>query len=166
MYNNKNFSNNTVQKRVVDINNENYDYDEVNAYCLGIGKAIKNNSKYTTTFEASLCRVNEHVVRNVTVVFEDNDVNVNYDVNKKLFFSPVGYISNAKYSSSTNILNIDLEIRGTALKNGEIVSDGGRVVAVSSYGKDKNEALMKSFEVAAQIEFTDKYFRRDIGLDL
>ena len=55
---------------------------------------------------------------------------------------------------------------GTALKNGEIVSDGGRVVAVSSYGKDKNEALMKSFEVAAQIEFTDKYFRRDIGLDL
>ena len=50
-------------------------------------------------------------------MFEDNDVNVNYDVNKKLFFAPVGYISNAKYSSSTNILNIDLEIRGTALKN-------------------------------------------------
>ena len=99
------------------INNENYDYDEVNAYCLGIEKATKNNSKYTTTFKASLCRVNENVVRNVTVVFEDNDVNINYDVNKKLFFAPVGYISNAEYSSSTNILNIDLEIRGTALKN-------------------------------------------------
>jgi len=99
------------------INNENYDYDEVNAYCLGIGKATKNNSKYTTTFKASLCRVNENVVRNVTVVFEDNDININYDVNKKLFFAPVGYISYAKYNSNTNVLNIDLEIRGTALRD-------------------------------------------------
>ena len=55
---------------------------------------------------------------------------------------------------------------GTAFKNGEIVSDGGRVVAVSSYGKDKNEALQKSFEAVSQIEFTDKYFRKDIGQDL
>ena len=98
------------------INNKNYDYDEVNAYCLGIGKAIKNNSKYTTTFKASLCRVNENVVRNVTVVFEDNDININY-VSKKLFFAPVGYISYAKYNSNTNVLNIDLEIRGTALNS-------------------------------------------------
>ena len=55
---------------------------------------------------------------------------------------------------------------GTAFKNGEIVSNGGRVVAVSSYGKDKNEALQKSFEAVSQIEFTDKYFRKDIGQDL
>ena len=55
---------------------------------------------------------------------------------------------------------------GTAFKNGEIVSDGGRVVAVSSYGKDKNEALQKSFKAVSQIEFTDKYFRKDIGQDL
>ena len=55
---------------------------------------------------------------------------------------------------------------GTAFKNGEIVSDGGRVVAVSSYGKDKNEALRKSFEAVDQIEFIDKYYRRDIGQDL
>ena len=99
------------------INNKNYDYDEVNAYCLGIEKAIKNNSKYTTTFKASLCRVNENVVRNVTVVFEDNDININYDVSKKLFFAPVGYILYAKYNSNTNVLNIDLEIRGTALNS-------------------------------------------------
>ena len=55
---------------------------------------------------------------------------------------------------------------GTAFKNGEIVSDGGRIVAVSSYGKDKNEALRKSFEAVDQIEFIDKYYRRDIGQDL
>ena len=55
---------------------------------------------------------------------------------------------------------------GTALKDSEIVTAGGRVIAVSSYGKNKAEALQKSFEEAQKIQFTDKYFRRDIGADL
>ena len=55
---------------------------------------------------------------------------------------------------------------GTALKGGEVVTNGGRVIAVSSYGKNKAEALQKSFEEAQKIQFTDKYFRRDIGADL
>ncbi len=55
---------------------------------------------------------------------------------------------------------------GTAMKDGEVVTNGGRVIAVSSYGKDKEEALAKSFAEAQKIEFTDKYFRSDIGQDL
>ena len=55
---------------------------------------------------------------------------------------------------------------GTSLKDGQVVTNGGRVIAVSSYGKDKAEALQKSFEEAQKIQFTDKYFRRDIGGDL
>jgi phosphoribosylamine--glycine ligase len=55
---------------------------------------------------------------------------------------------------------------GTAMKDGQVVTNGGRVIAVSSYGKDKAEALQKSFEEAQKIQFTDKYFRRDIGADL
>ena len=55
---------------------------------------------------------------------------------------------------------------GTAMKDGQVVTNGGRVIAVSSYGKDKDEALRKSFTEAQKISFTDRYFRRDIGKDL
>ena len=55
---------------------------------------------------------------------------------------------------------------GTALKDGQVVTNGGRVIAVSSYGRDKAEALQHSFNEAQKIVFTDKYFRRDIGADL
>lgn len=55
---------------------------------------------------------------------------------------------------------------GTAMKDGQVVTNGGRVIAVSSYGKDKAEALTKSFTEAQKIQFQGKYFRRDIGADL
>ena len=55
---------------------------------------------------------------------------------------------------------------GTKMADGQVVTDGGRVLAVSSYGKDKEEALCKSFTEAQKIKFKDMYFRRDIGQDL
>ena len=56
---------------------------------------------------------------------------------------------------------------GTALNDqGQVVTAGGRVIAVSSYGQDKAEALAKSFAEAQKIQFEGRYFRRDIGQDL
>lgn len=55
---------------------------------------------------------------------------------------------------------------GTAMKDGLLVTNGGRVIAVTSYGNNKDEALLKSMQESLKIEFEGKYFRRDIGQDL
>ena len=55
---------------------------------------------------------------------------------------------------------------GTVIKQGELVSNGGRVIAVTSLGKSMPEALALTYENAGKIEFEGRYFRRDIGFDL
>ena len=55
---------------------------------------------------------------------------------------------------------------GTKLADGKVVTNGGRVIAVSSFGKTMREALAQSYENVAKIHFDGMNFRRDIGFDL
>lgn len=79
---------------------------------------------------------------------------------------PQKYVKGYPISGIDNVEGSVVFHAGTAMKDGKVVTAGGRVIAVSSYGKDKDEALQKSFQEAQKIDFKDRYFRRDIGQDL
>jgi phosphoribosylamine--glycine ligase len=55
---------------------------------------------------------------------------------------------------------------GTKMSEGSVLTNGGRVIAVTSFGKDIPSALRKSYSNARKIQFEGRYFRRDIGKDL
>ncbi|MCF0187248.1 MAG: phosphoribosylamine--glycine ligase, partial [Bacteroidaceae bacterium] len=79
---------------------------------------------------------------------------------------PQSYEKGFPISGIDQVQNSIVFHAGTALKDGQVVTSGGRVIAVSSYGKDKAEALAQSFLGAQKITFEKKYFRSDIGADL
>lgn len=79
---------------------------------------------------------------------------------------PQAYKKGFAISGTENVEGSIVFHSGTAMKDGQLVTNGGRVIAVSSYGANKEEALQKSFEEAGKINFEGKYFRRDIGQDL
>lgn len=76
------------------------------------------------------------------------------------------------YKKGDPIANLDkvdgsiLFHAGTTAKDGHVVTNGGRVIAVSSYGENRDEALASSFKNAEIIDFEGKYFRKDLGFDL
>ena len=65
--------------------------------------------------------------------------------------------------------NIDQSIvfhAGTKKENDQVLTNGGRVLAFTSFGKDINEALAKSYQSIGKVHFEGMYFRKDIGFDL
>ena len=79
---------------------------------------------------------------------------------------PEVYVKGYPIQGINHVKNSTVFHAGTTFKDDQVVTNGGRVIAVSSYGKNKEEALMKSFESAEIINFEKKYYRHDIGFDL
>ncbi len=79
---------------------------------------------------------------------------------------PEEYEKGKEISGLDKVENSIVFHAGTASKDGKIVTNGGRVIAVSSYGANKDEALAQSFKNARVITYDQKYFRSDIGFDL
>jgi phosphoribosylamine--glycine ligase len=79
---------------------------------------------------------------------------------------PGDYAKGKKIGGLNQTQNSILFHAGTAGKEDAVLTNGGRVIAVSSYGKNKEEALTQSFKNAEIIDFEGKYYRKDIGFDL
>jgi phosphoribosylamine--glycine ligase len=79
---------------------------------------------------------------------------------------PEDYEKGKEISGLKNVVGSVVFHAGTKSENGKILTNGGRVIAVSSYGVNKAEALALSFANAQKIQFENKYFRKDIGFDL
>lgn len=79
---------------------------------------------------------------------------------------PEEYAKGDEISGLENVEGSIVFHAGTKAKDGKIVTNGGRVMAISSYGNSKAEALALSFANAQKISYDKKYFRSDIGFDL
>ena len=79
---------------------------------------------------------------------------------------PEAYEKGKVISGLDEVKNSLLFHAGTKTENGQVLTNGGRVLAITSYGTDFQQALSISKENAEHIQFDKKYFRRDIGFDL
>lgn len=79
---------------------------------------------------------------------------------------PEAYAKGYEIEGADKIKKSTVFHAGTKRKNGSILTNGGRVLAITSRGKDKDDALKKSFAAAEKIAFEGKYYRKDIGFDL
>ncbi|HOO84899.1 MAG TPA: phosphoribosylamine--glycine ligase [Prolixibacteraceae bacterium] len=79
---------------------------------------------------------------------------------------PGDYEKGKEITGTENVESSVVFHAGTKFENNKVLTDGGRVIAVSSYGKNMNDALALSYQNAQKINFEGKYFRKDIGFDL
>ena len=79
---------------------------------------------------------------------------------------PEAYDKNKEISGLEDVANSTIFHAGTALQNGKVVTSGGRVMAITSFGDSIQEALDKSYDSISKISFDKMNYRKDIGFDL
>src|SRR6056297_169756 len=79
---------------------------------------------------------------------------------------PEAYEKGKEISGTENIKDSIVFHAGTKLSNGKVVTNGGRVIAITSFGKDFREALKTSYQNMEKLHFDGMYYRKDLGFDL
>lgn len=79
---------------------------------------------------------------------------------------PEAYEKGKEITGLENIEDAIVFHAGTKEENGKVVTNGGRVMAVTSFGKDYQEALKKSYQNVEKLHFDKMYYRKDLGKDL
>ena len=79
---------------------------------------------------------------------------------------PEAYEKGKEITGAENIQDSIVFHAGTKMSNGKVVTNGGRVIAVTSFGKDFKEALKTSYQNMEKLHFDGMYYRKDLGFDL
>jgi len=79
---------------------------------------------------------------------------------------PEAYEKGKEITGTENIQDSIVFHAGTKLSNGKVVTNGGRVIAITSFGKDFKEALKTSYQNMEKLHFDGMYYRKDLGFDL
>lgn len=182
------FADNVLMKKIEDrvvkptikgIENENIDYKGF----VFIGLIIIDNEPYVIEYnvrmgdpetEVVLPRLKTDLVDLLEAAYKQQLIDVSLEVDSKAA-STIMVVSGGypeAYKKGKTITGI-AEVResvvfhaGTAMKDGEIVTNGGRVLAITSLGEDYKEALKKSYQNIEKLHFDTMYYRKDIGFDL
>ena len=102
--------------------------------------------------------------------FSEKDLNVNDEVAATVMLTSAGYPE--KYSAGYEVSGVEDVVSsivfhaGTKFENDKLITSGGRVMAITSFGKTMEVALKNSYESVSKINFKGKYYRNDIGFDL
>ena len=102
--------------------------------------------------------------------FSEKDLNVNDEVAATVMLTSAGYPE--KYSTGYDVSGVEDVVSsivfhaGTKFENDKLITSGGRVMAITSFGKTMEVALKNSYESVSKINFKGKYYRNDIGFDL
>ena len=119
-------------------------------------------------------RIKNDLLEVINDCLENNLKEVTLDIDNRFVTTVIlaanGYPNN--YNKGDEIENLSEEINtkifhaGTKSLDDKILSNGGRVLACTGFGKGINEALSNSYKIAKKISWNNKYFRNDIGKDL
>jgi len=124
--------------------------------------------------EVVLHRVKTDLLELMLATCKGNINEVNLDIDEQTAVTvflvsggyPEDFVKGYEISRLDQITNSKVYQAGTKNENGKILTNGGRVLAITSTGNNIKEALSISMQNAEKIQFTDKYYRKDIGLDL
>lgn len=124
--------------------------------------------------EVVLPRIKTDLVALLKATFNEQLNEINLEVDSRAATTvmlvsggyPEGYEKNKEIKGIEQTEGSIIFHAGTVEKEGKILTNGGRVIAITSLDEDWKKAIKKSYQNAETINFDRKYFRRDIGFDL
>lgn len=124
--------------------------------------------------ESVMLRIKSDLLEVISSAVDGNLIQGSVDIDKRTAASvimvsggyPKSYKKGLPISGCDEVKNSVIFHSGTINKDGQILTAGGRVISISSYGENMEEALKLSFSNVSKIKFEGSYYRKDIGFDL